>query len=113
MSSLLVGTSLYSFAVQLLYTFILLSLLYATSGFRAATEVECKDDDYYCYQKFGDKPDVDYGSTRIMNEYNADNGETDLTLDAFYAPGGYVMMVGVIALFSLSGEEKTHRAVDP
>merc|ERR1719337_141615 len=37
-----------------------------------------------------------------MTEYNPDDGESGITLDAFYAPGGYVMMFGVIVLFSLS-----------
>lgn len=110
MSSFLVGTSVYSFVVQLVYTFMLLSLMYATSGFRAAAKKKCSDDEDYCYAEFGDRPDVDYGSMRLMNDYNADDSEAGLTMDAFYAPGGYAMMLGVIVLFSLSGEDETHRA---
>mmetsp|Transcript_24881 Transcript_24881/g.56295 ORF Transcript_24881/g.56295 Transcript_24881/m.56295 type:complete len:1783 (-) Transcript_24881:57-5405(-) len=102
MSSFLVGTSVYSFLVQLIYTFALLSLMYATSGFRTAAEKECSDDEYNCYTKFGDKPNVDWGSISVMTEYNPDDGESGIALNAFYAPGGFVMMFGVIVLFSLS-----------
>ena len=37
-SSYLIGTGVYSFVVQLVYTFLFLSLLYATPGFRTAEE---------------------------------------------------------------------------
>lgn len=85
--------------------------MYATSGFRTAAEKECSDDGFSCYTKFGDKPDVDKGSFTVMTEYNPDDGESGITLGAFYAPGGYVMMFGVIVLFSLSGEGR--RIVPP
>lgn len=104
----LLGTSLYSLVVQLAYSFVFLSLFFASTIFRNAEVPYCKDvDDYTCgwgWAKFGSKPIVEPYNRDAVGEYfdaGSYKGE-DVTLYAHQAAGGYGMILGIVIMFSLT-----------
>ena len=94
--------------VQLAYSFVFLSLFFASTIFRNAEVPYCKDaDDYTCgwgWAKFGSKPIVEPYNRYAVGEYfdaGSYKGE-DVTLYAHQAAGGYGMILGIVIMFSLT-----------
>ena len=53
----LLGTWIYSFCVQFIYSFVLLTLFFGSSIFRTASVPNCDTNDIDCgYAKFGGRP---------------------------------------------------------
>lgn len=107
-SSYLLGTSIYSFIVQFVYSLVLLTLLFASPIFRTASTPDCTSDDssgdgyynYYGYNgcglpKFGDKPVVRPNDRKIVLPPTGIENED--TVYAHFAPGGYGMMLGALS----------------
>ena len=117
-SSFLLGTSIYSLLVQFAYTFVLLTLFYASPIFRTASTPDCKADtsyitddiydgsyssyDYECgYSSFGEKAIVNPRSrNQVLSGLDADGNE--VSVYAHSAPGGYGLVLAIIIVFSLT-----------
>mmetsp|Transcript_2306 Transcript_2306/g.4967 ORF Transcript_2306/g.4967 Transcript_2306/m.4967 type:complete len:1771 (+) Transcript_2306:192-5504(+) len=109
--SFLLGTSIYSLIVQFGYSFVLLTLFYASHIFRTASVLDCSSSTVYydgypsysgCsyYTKFGDKPTVRPGySEPVLSVFSE---EESVSVYAYMAPGGYGMIFAIIVVFSLT-----------
>lgn len=108
--SFLSGSSLYALAVGSAYSFLVLSLLFATPIFRSPEICEpyiCDPITGFCNYNpscynngWGDPQEVTE-TTRIYNFYDEYEGQS-VELSAIREPGGYGMIFGTIVLFALS-----------
>jgi len=94
--SFLIGTWLYSFAVQFVYSFVFLTLFFGTSIYRNASTCDGSSDTYKCYQ-FGSRP-VAYPVSVLAGSFKGN----DVAVSAHIAPGSYGMVIGIIIIFSLT-----------
>jgi hypothetical protein len=95
--SYIVGIGVYSFLVYFVYTFVLLSLFYATPLFWAP---EICPSGEYCTRGLLNRP--------ILNMYDVtqvpfDTGSPDVQLYAYTVPSGYGKIFGIIFCFALTG----------
>mmetsp|Transcript_22129 Transcript_22129/g.48128 ORF Transcript_22129/g.48128 Transcript_22129/m.48128 type:complete len:1680 (-) Transcript_22129:165-5204(-) len=100
-SSFLLGTSLYSLVIQFAYSFVFLTLFFASNIFRtASTPPDCDNSsDYNCGSfKFGDKPFA--SPTRVLSGIY--DGNQEVSIFANFSSGGYGMVFGIICVFSLT-----------
>lgn len=98
-SSYCLGIGLYALVLSLIYSIIMLALLYATPMFREPDV--CKDPYGYCEGTFGKVPSVStYGmiSIPVMDEFEGQ----PVSMYAYSSPGGLGKLIGAGLVFSLT-----------
>lgn len=103
-TSYLTGTGVYAFLISFVYSIVVLSALFATHFFRAATICTPNVQNQFCSTtKFGDSPTILYSDLQEVTNFDPGsfNG-TAVRIFAYAAPSGYWLVFGAGAVFALT-----------
>ena len=102
-SSYLLSSVIYSFAVALVYNFLVMASMYATPFFRSPEICGSDDDDgySYCYGRFGDPPLYSWYDVTMIAWDDVHNGNA-VELSAVRSPSGFGMVFGVAIVSALT-----------